>query len=159
MLLSFVIACKWKKSKNIEACSCNGQNKEESSQQVHQERAPDSHVKPKPRLCCQHWKDEGKSFAEAPAESYTFNSIIHKLALFMNDSVAGNLSSCAATDVHISLVPSAVMGADHKDIFPLQNWILLYMTSFQRYLSLVKGLPRLKPTHKLHPQAGEKKTF
>lgn len=83
----------------------------QSSQQVHQERAPDSHVKPKPRLCCQHWKDEDKSFAEAPAKSYTSNAIIHKLVLCMNDSVVGNLSSCAATDVQISLVPLAVIGA------------------------------------------------
>lgn len=83
----------------------------QSSQQVHQERAPDSHVKPKPRLCCQLCKDEDKSSAEAPAQSYAFNGIIHKLVLWMNDSVVGNLSSCVATDVQISLVPAAVTGA------------------------------------------------
>lgn len=96
----------------------------QSSQQVQQERAADAHVKPKPRPCCQHWKDEDKSFAEAPAESYTFDAIIHKLVLFMNDSAAGNLSSCA--DVQISLAPSAVTGADHKEMFPLENRVLLY---------------------------------
>lgn len=60
LLLSFVIACKWKKSKNIEACSCSGLNKDRAASSFTRKEL---HMDPKPRLwvCSQHGKDEDKS--------------------------------------------------------------------------------------------------
>lgn len=72
LLLSFVSACKWKKSKNVEACSCSSLKQRQSSQQVHRgksSRAPNETQTKTLSLHTGHWKDEDKSFVKTKPEA------------------------------------------------------------------------------------------
>lgn len=118
----------------------------QSSQQVQPGKISRLLLKPTPRLCCQHRKDEDESFAEAPAESQ--HAIIHKLVSFMNDSVVQR-------QMFRFLCFLRQWRMQTTEMCPLENQLLLYDSKDNSVLwkACQDSSPRISYIYKLDKKA------